>query len=113
CKLRTSRSTAIRAIGSATACCQALGTYQDHRGVEKTDEGCQRTVARLEGACCHRVIGSGCNAIGAIHRWVNTPHGMHSNCVVRMVIPRVRTLNPAGSLSTLTAPFDGIKGCSS
>ena len=38
---------------------------------------------------------------------------MHSNLVVRMVFPKVRTLNPAGSQSTLSAPFDGIRECSS
>jgi hypothetical protein len=55
----------------------------------------------------------GADAIVPVHRWVNTPHRMHSNLVVRMVFPKVRTLNPAGSQSTLSAPFDGIRECSS
>ena len=34
---------------------------------------------------------------------------MHSNLVVRMVFPRRRILKPSGRLSTLKAPFEGIR----
>jgi hypothetical protein len=51
-----------------------------------------------------------CRAAEAAHRWVNTRHRIHSNLVVSMVSPRHRTLKPSGCLSTLRAPFDGIRG---
>ena len=55
----------------------------------------------------------GCGRDWVAHRWVTMPHRMHSNLVVRMVFPRVRTLKPASSQSTLSAPLDGIRECSS
>jgi hypothetical protein len=51
--------------------------------------------------------------LAAAHRWVSMPHEMHSNFVARILLPRLRSLKPAGSLSTLRAPLDGKIGWSS
>jgi len=52
----------------------------------------------------------GCGRDWVAHRWVTMPHRMHSNWVVRMVLPSLRTRKPSGSESTLRAPLDGMRG---
>jgi len=56
------------------------------------------------------MMSRGCGLDWVTHRWVTIPHRIHSNWVVRMVLPSRRTLKPPGSVSTLRAPLDGIRG---
>jgi hypothetical protein len=49
----------------------------------------------------------------AAQRWVSMPQRMHSNFVVRMVLPSVRVLKPSDTRSTLSVPVSGAYGRSS